>query len=69
MAMVDASLVLDAIVAMSIAAGAIFAIAELRLMAKDRRTQLLMQIALWATTPEMSENSRKDHRGGNESGL
>ena len=57
--MVDASLVLDAIVAVSIAAGAIFAVAELRLMAKDRRTQLLMQIALWATTPEMSENSRK----------
>ena len=42
--MVDASLVLDAIVAVSIAAGAFFAVAELRDMRKDRRIQLIQQI-------------------------
>jgi len=57
--MVDASLVLDAIVAVSIAAGAVFAIAELRLMARDRRTQLLSGWILWSTQPEASENFRK----------
>jgi len=44
MEMVDASLVLDAIVAVSIAAGAFFAIAELRDMKRDRRIQLLQQV-------------------------
>jgi len=42
--MVDASLVLDVIVAVSIAAGAFFAVAELRDMRKDRRIQLIQQI-------------------------
>ena len=59
MAMVDASLVFDAVVAVSIAAGAVFAIAELRLMARDRRTQLLVGMILWSTQPEVSENFRK----------
>jgi ATP-dependent Clp protease adapter protein ClpS len=44
MAMVDASLVLNAIVAVSIAAGAFFAVAELRDMKKDRRIQLIQQV-------------------------
>ncbi len=44
MAMVDASFVLDAIVAVSIAAGAFFGIAELRDIKKDRRIQLIQQI-------------------------
>ena len=44
--MVDASWVFDAVVAVSIAAGAVFAIAELRLMARDRRTQLLVGMIL-----------------------
>ncbi len=42
--MVDASLVLDAIVAVSIAAGAFFAVVELRSMSKDRRTELIMRM-------------------------
>jgi len=57
--MVDASLVFDAIVAVSIAAGAMFAVAELRLMARDRRTQLLVGMILQVSSPEMSENYRK----------
>ncbi|MCJ7463203.1 MAG: hypothetical protein MUO81_00430 [Thermoplasmata archaeon] len=57
--MVDASLVFDAVVAVSIAAGAVFAIAELRLMARDRRTQLLVGMVLQVSSPEMSENYRK----------
>jgi len=57
--MVDASLVLDAIVAVSIAAGAVFAIMELRGMARDRRTQLLVGMILWSSSPEVSENFRK----------
>ena len=59
MAMVDASLVVDAIVSVSIAAGAVFAIAELRLMARDRRTQLLIGMVLRVSSPEMTENYRK----------
>jgi len=57
--MVDASLVVDAIVSVSIAAGAVFAIAELRLMARDRRTQLLIGMVLRVSSPEMTENYRK----------
>jgi len=57
--MVDSSLVLNVIVAVSIAAGAVFAIAELRLMARDRRTQLLAGWVLWSASPEVSENFRK----------
>jgi len=53
--MVDASLVLDAIVAVSIAAGALFAIVELRDMKKDRRLGLLMQACLHVTTREFED--------------
>lgn len=42
--MADASLVLDAIVAVSIAAGAFFAVVELRSLSKDRRTELIMRM-------------------------
>ena len=48
--MVDAALVLDAIVAVSIAAGAVFAVVELREMRRDRRTGLMLQLAgIWLT--------------------
>ena len=57
--MADTSLILDAIVAVSIAAGAMFAIAELRLMARDRQTQIISGWILWSTQPEVSENFRK----------
>ena len=42
--MIDASLVLNAVVAVSIAAGVFFAIAELRDMRRDRRIQVLHQV-------------------------
>ena len=45
--MVDASLLLDVVVAVSIALGALFAIAELRDLSKDRKTQLVMSV--WST--------------------
>jgi len=45
--MVDASLLLDVVVAVSIALGALFAIAELRDISRDRKTQLVMSI--WST--------------------
>ena len=57
--MVDASLVLDAIVAVSIAAGALFAIIELRDMKKDRRLGLLMQVCLHCTTKEFEDAFNK----------
>ena len=53
--MVDASLVLDAIVAVSIAAGAFFAVAELRDMKKDRRIQLTQQINDHVATKEFMD--------------
>jgi hypothetical protein len=55
MAMVDASLVLDAVVAVSIAAGAFFAVAELRDMKKDRRIQLIQQINDHIATIEFTD--------------
>jgi hypothetical protein len=55
MAMVDASLVLDAIVAVSIAAGALFAVAELRDMKKDRRMQLILQVNAHMSTREFMD--------------
>jgi hypothetical protein len=55
MAMVDTSLILDAIVAVSIAAGALFAIIELRDMKKDRRLGLLMQAVMHCTTREFED--------------
>jgi hypothetical protein len=59
MAMVDASLVLDAIVAVSIAAGALFAVVQLREMARDRRTELMLRFADIWLTPEFEENMSK----------
>ena len=53
--MVDASLVLDAIVAVSIAAGALFAVAELRALGRDRRTQLVMSVWQTFISPEFAE--------------
>jgi hypothetical protein len=53
--MVDASLVLDAIVAVSIAAGALFAVAELRDMKKDRRMQLILQVNAHMATREFMD--------------
>jgi hypothetical protein len=44
MAMVDASLVFDAVVAVSIAAGALFTIYQLRIMARDRQTEFIMRV-------------------------
>jgi len=57
--MVDASLVLDAIVAVSIAMGAIFAVLELRGMARDRRTHLVLDIFAYVGTLEYSEQWAK----------
>jgi len=53
--MVDASLVFDAVVAVSIAAGAFFAVIELRDMKKDRRLGLLMQAVMHCTTREFED--------------
>ena len=50
--MVDASLVLDAIVAVSIAAGALFAVSELRDMSRARRTELVTHIMQYVNNPE-----------------
>jgi hypothetical protein len=55
MAMVDATFVMDAIVAVSIAAGAAFAVLELRSMSKDRKTELLMRIAEFTCRLEFEE--------------
>ena len=44
LAMVDASLILDAIVAVSIAAGALFTIYQLQIMARDRQTEFIMRV-------------------------
>jgi len=57
--MVDASLVLDAIVAVSIAAGALFAIVELREIGRDRKTQLVLDIMRHASTVEFREQMRR----------
>ena len=53
--MVDASLVFDAVVAVSIAAGAIFAVMELRDLKRDRRLGLLMQACIHGTTREFED--------------
>ena len=59
MAMVDASLVLNAIMAVSIAAGAFFAVLELRTMAKNRRTELLMRANEFCCSREWAEAAAK----------
>ena len=59
MEMVDASLVLDAIVAVSIAAGAFFAVAELRDLKKDRRIQLMLEATMHYTTREFEDGLGK----------
>jgi hypothetical protein len=56
---VDASLVLDAIVAISIALGAVFAIVELRGMARDRRTHLVVDVLSHVGTLEFSNQFAK----------
>ena len=53
--MVDASLLLDVVVAVSIALGAFFAVAELRDMKKDRRIQLIQQINDHIATKEFQD--------------
>jgi len=57
--MVDASLVLDTIVAVSIAAGALFAVAELRDMKRDRRILLIQQINDHIATREFTDSLDK----------
>ena len=57
--MVDASLVLDAIVAVSIAAGAFFAVMELRSMSRDRKTDIMMRCMEFSCTREYIEIDRK----------
>ena len=59
MALVDASLMLDAIVAVSIAAGAVFAVMELRGMSRDRRTHLVIDVFSHVGTLEFSEQFAK----------
>ena len=51
--MVDASLVLDAIMAVSIAAGALFAVSELHGISKARRAELGAQIMQYVNNPEL----------------
>lgn len=53
--MADTSLVLDAIVAVSIAAGAFFAVVELRNLKKDRQTELVLQACMHWTTREFED--------------
>jgi hypothetical protein len=50
--MVDASLVLDAIVAVSIAAGAVFAVLELRNLSNTRRTDLVVHLTSYVSSRE-----------------
>jgi len=59
MAMADASLVLDAIVAVSIAAGAFFAVIELRGMKKDRQTQLVLDMHKRFSDSDFEEHAVK----------
>jgi len=51
--MVDTSLVLNAIVAVSIAAGAVFAIVELREAGRSRRTHTVFEMIKHMTSPSM----------------
>lgn len=53
--MVDASFALDAIVAVSIAAGAFFAIVELQDLKKDRRLGLVIEAGMRLTSREFEE--------------
>lgn len=57
--MVDVSQIMDAIVAVSIAAGALFAIVELRQMTKDRKTQLVITLMDKRGSREFTELSDK----------
>ena len=59
MEMVDASLALDAIVAVSIAAGAFFAVFELRDLKNDRRTELILEGCMHWTTREFEDALNK----------
>ncbi|OGS56339.1 MAG: hypothetical protein A3K60_08325 [Euryarchaeota archaeon RBG_19FT_COMBO_56_21] len=55
MAMVDVSLLLDAIMAVSIAAGAAFAVLELRAMGKDRRAHIVVDMYTSFVSSDMTE--------------
>jgi hypothetical protein len=55
MAMVDASLLVEIVVALSIALGTLFAVAELRDMKKDRRMQLILQANAHMSTREFMD--------------
>ena len=57
--MVDTSLILDAIVAVSIAAGAVFAVSELRDMSRARRTELVAHIMQYVNNPEFMNTCLK----------
>ena len=54
-AVVDASLVLDAIVAVSIAAGALFTIYQLQIMARDRQTEFIMRVGEFVCAKDFME--------------
>ena len=53
--MVDTSLALDAIVAVSIAAGAIFTIYQLQIMARDRQTEFIMRVGEFVCAKDFME--------------
>ena len=53
--MVDASLILDAIVAVSIAAGALFTIYQLQIMARDRQTEFIMRVNEFVCSEEFQK--------------
>jgi hypothetical protein len=57
--MVDASLVLDAIVAVSIAAGAAFAVVELRGIGRDRRTSLVIDMMFHVSSTDFAQHWTK----------
>jgi len=57
--MVDASLVLDAIVAVSIAAGAAFAVIELRGIGRDRRTRLVLDMMFHVSSNDFAQHWSK----------
>lgn len=59
MAMADTSLVLDAIVAVSIAAGAAFAVIELRGIGRDRRTRLVLDMMFHVSSNDFAQHWAK----------
>jgi len=55
MAVVDTSLVLDAIVVVSIAAGALFTIYQLQIMARDRQTGFIMRVGEFVCAKDFTD--------------